>query len=48
MSGWTLAFYSELVIIVSQLLSGNSLSALIGGLIGLYLLFQIRPLYQAH
>ena len=48
MSGWTLAFYGELVIIVSQLLSGNIFSALIGGLIGLYLLFQIRPLYRTH
>ena len=48
MSGWTLAFYGELVIIVSQLHSGNIFSALIGGLIGLYLLFQIRPLYGTH
>ena len=47
MSGWTLAFYGELVIIVSQLLSLNIFSAIIGGLIGLYVLFQIRPLYRA-
>ncbi len=44
-SAWTLMFYSQLVGIVFSLLSGSILGALIGGLIGLYILFQIRPLY---
>ena len=45
MSAWRLIFYSQLVGIVFSLLSGSILGALIGGLIGLYILFQIRPLY---
>jgi hypothetical protein len=45
MSAWRLIFYSQLVGIVFSLLTGSILGALIGGLIGLYLLFQIRPLY---
>ena len=46
MSGWTLAFYGELVGIVASLLAGGFVAAIIGGLIGLYLMFQIRPLYR--
>ena len=45
MSAWRLIFYSELVSIAFSLLSGSILGAIIGGLIGLYILFQIRPLY---
>jgi hypothetical protein len=45
MSAWRLIFYSQLVGIVFQLLMGSFLGAIIGGLIGLYILFQIRPLY---
>jgi hypothetical protein len=45
MSAWRLVFYAELVSIVFSLLSGSILSAIIGGVIGLYILFQIRPLY---
>lgn len=47
MSGWTLAFYAQLVNIVTSLLSGSFVAAIFGGLIGLYLLFQVRPLYKA-
>ena len=46
LSGWNLLFYSQLVSILSSLLTLNILSAIIGGLISLYLLFQIRPLYK--
>ena len=46
MSGWTLLFYSQLVGIVVSLLSGSIVSGLVFGLIALYVLFQIRPLYR--
>jgi hypothetical protein len=46
MSGWRLMFYSEAINIVHSLLIGAILAALVGGLIGLYILFQIRPLYR--
>jgi len=45
MSGWTLTFYSRVLAIVTTLLMGNIVSALVGGLISMYILFQIRPLY---
>ena len=45
MSAWRLMFYSQLIGIVSSLLMGSIFGAIIGGLIGLYILFQIRPLY---
>ena len=46
MSAWRLIFYSQLIGIVFSLLSGSILGALVGGVIGLYILFQIRPLYE--
>ena len=46
MSGWTLLFYSQLVSIVLSLLSGSIVGGLLFGLIALYVLFQIRPLYR--
>jgi hypothetical protein len=45
MSGWTLLFYSQLVSIVYSLLSGSIVGGLLMGLISLYILFQVRPLY---
>lgn len=47
MSGWTLLFYARLVSVVTNLLAGAVVSALVVGLISLYLLFQVRPLYKA-
>jgi hypothetical protein len=47
MSGWKLMFYAEVVQIVGALLAGSIVGAIVGGLIGLYILFQVRPLYQA-
>lgn len=47
MSGWQLVFYAQLVDLVAGLLGGNIVSALVGALIGLYILFQVRPLYHA-
>lgn len=47
MAGWTLLFYSELLSIVVALVSGSIVTGIIGGLIGLYLIFQVRSLYTA-
>jgi hypothetical protein len=44
--GWTLVFYAEILNIVYSLLNFQIVGALIGGLIGLYILFQIRGLYR--
>jgi hypothetical protein len=45
MVGWNLIFYARLVAIVSSLLSGMIVNAIVGGLISLYILFQVRELY---
>jgi hypothetical protein len=45
-SGWNLAFYGQLLSIVHSLASGAILGAIVGGLIGLYLLFQVRTKYS--
>lgn len=46
MGGWKLAFYARLVGIVYSLATFSIVGALLGGLIGLYILFQIRGLYK--
>jgi len=46
MSGWRLLFYARLVAILYDVLTSNIVGGLIGGLISLYILFQIRPLYR--
>lgn len=46
MAGWRLLFYSQLVSIVYSVLSGSVVGGLLFGLIALYILFQVRPLYQ--
>ena len=46
MQGWRLIFYSRLVSIAGLLLSGLIVNAIVSGLIGLYILFQIRSLYE--
>jgi len=45
-SGWRLVFYASLVSAISSLLSANLISFLLGTLISLYLLFQIRSYYK--
>ena len=47
MSGWTLMFYAQIASFVGSLAAGSILSAAVGALIGLYILFQVRPLYKA-
>jgi len=46
MSGWRLLFYARLVAILYDVLTYNIVGGLIGGLISMYILFQIRPLYR--
>ena len=47
MAGWRLLFYSQLVSIVYNVLTGNIVGGLLFGLIGLYILFQVRTKYHA-
>jgi hypothetical protein len=47
MSGWRLMFYAQIVSAVSSILAGSILGGLIGALISLYILFQVRVLYKA-
>ncbi len=46
MAGWRLLFYSQLISIVYNVLSGSIVTGLLFGLIALYILFQVRPLYH--
>lgn len=43
--GWTLAFYAVVASFVSSLLYGNILGALVGFVVGMYVLFQIKSYY---
>jgi hypothetical protein len=46
MSGWNLLFYATLVGFVHSLVSYAIISGIIGALIGLYILFQVRTKYS--
>lgn len=46
MAGWRLMFYSQLLGFAFSLLSGAIIGSLISVLIGMYILFQVRPLYH--
>jgi hypothetical protein len=46
MSGWRLIFCARLLSIAHALLIGAIASAILGGIISLYILFQVRPLYR--
>lgn len=46
MSGWQRLFYATLVGFVFSLLSGSIAGGILGTLISLYILFQVRPLYK--
>lgn len=43
---WTLLFYASLVGIVSSVIGGNVIGGVVGGLISLYFLFQIKEYYK--
>ena len=45
-AGWRLLLYSQLISIVYNVLSGSIVTGLLFGLIALYILFQVRPLYH--
>jgi len=47
MSGWNMLFYAQIVGLVVSLLSLSIVSGLIGALISLYILFQVRTKYTA-
>lgn len=46
LSGWRLLFYATLINAIISLLGGNLISALVGALIGLYVLFQVKSYYH--
>jgi hypothetical protein len=45
MSSWQLLFYAALISFVFELLSGAVVGGIVGALISLYILFQVRTLY---
>lgn len=47
MSGWQLLFYAQIASFVFSLLGGSFIGAILGAVISLYLLFQVRSLYKA-
>ena len=47
MSGWRLLFYAQILSFVFSLLSGSIIGGILGVVIGMYILFQVRPLYTA-
>lgn len=46
LGAWRLLYYASLVNLVSGILGGNFLSAIVGSLIGLYFLFQVKSYYK--
>ncbi len=44
--GWLLLFWIEMINLLSILVFGGIISAVIGGLIGFYLLFQVKSYYR--
>lgn len=46
MAGWKWSFYSQLVSVVGSVVALNLVGAVIGALIGFYLLFQIKSYYK--
>jgi hypothetical protein len=45
-NGWNMLFWSEVVNIVGSFVALSFVSGIIGGLIGFYLLFQIKSFYK--
>jgi len=47
LKSWRFVFYATLVQFVSNLLGGSIVGALVGGLISLYILFQVKSYYKS-
>lgn len=45
-NGWNMLFWSEIISVAGSLVSLSFVSGIIGGLIGFYLLFQIKSYYK--
>ena|SRR3989338_2147977 len=45
-SGWRLAFYALLISVVASLVMGQIVSVVLSGVIGLYILFQVKSMYK--
>ena len=46
MSAWKLLFYAQIVHAIFSVLAGEIVSAVVVGVISMYVLFQVRPLYK--
>ena len=46
MSGWTMLFYAQIVSFVFSILSGSIVGGVVGLVLSMYVLFQVRPLYR--
>jgi hypothetical protein len=46
LSGWNLLFWSDVVNVIASLVGGAIVSAVVWGLVGFYLLFQIKSYYK--
>jgi hypothetical protein len=46
MSAWKLVFYAQIVHVIFSLLAGEIVSAVVVGVLSMYVLFQVRPLYN--
>ena len=46
LAGWNFVFYSSLFYVLSSLVAGSIVGALLGFLIDMYLLFQVRSYYH--
>ena len=44
--GWKYVYYGTLASFVAMVLRGNIVLALVGGIIGWYLIFQVKHLYE--
>ncbi len=46
MQGWRFAYWATLISVVSSLVMGQFVSAILSAVIGLYILFQVRSMYK--
>lgn len=46
-SGWVYVFYAGLLGLVSHLLDGNIIGAILGFVVGMYVIFQVKDQYHS-